>query len=63
MTGRTARSDQQRQGLVATQIRQTQLRKSGGFTSERQNTIAIESSNEARPPIVYDQFQIAHPIK
>lgn len=63
MTGRTARSDQRRQGLVATQIRQTQLRKSGGSTSERQNTITIESSNEARPPIVYDQFQIAHPIK
>lgn len=63
MTGRAARSDQRRQGLVATQIRQIQLRKSGGSTSERQNTITIESYSEARPPIVYDQFQIAHPIK
>ena len=63
MTGRAARSDQRRQGLVAKQIRQTQLWKSGSFTSVRQNTIAIESSSEARPPIVYEQFQIAHPIK
>lgn len=63
MTGRAARSDQRRQGFVATQIRQTQLWKSGSSTSVRQNTIAIESSSEARPPIVYEQFQIAHPIK
>lgn len=63
MTGQVARSDQRKQELAATEIRQTQLRKSGGPTSERQNTIPLESSSEARPPIVYEQFQIAHPIK
>ena len=63
MTGQVARSDHRRQELAATQIRQAQLRKSGGPTSERQNTIPLESSSEARPPIVYEQFQIAHPIK
>ena len=62
MTGQVARSDQRKQELAATEIRQTQLRKSGEPTSELQNTIPAESSSEARPPIVYEQFQIIHPI-
>ena len=63
MTGQVARSVQRRQELAATQIRQTQLRKSGGPTAERQHTIPLESSSESRPPMVYEQFEIAHPIK
>jgi len=62
MTGQATRSDQRRRELAATRIWQTRIRKSEGPTSERQNTISVESSSEARPPIVYEQFQIIHPI-
>jgi len=62
MTGQATRSDQRRRELAATRIWQTRIRKSEGPTSERQNTISLEPSSDGASPIVYEQFQIIHPI-
>lgn len=63
MTGQATRSDQRRRELAATRIRQTRIRKSEGPTSERQNTISLESSSEARPPSFTSNFKSFTPSR
>ena len=63
MTGQATSSDQRRRELAATRIWQTRIRKSEGPTSERQNTISLEPSSEARPLSFTSNFKSFTPSR